>query len=49
MRYPGMMFAVLAFTLFLSGCGDSDFGVANFMLPVFPEGTEVDPNLFTGT
>ncbi len=49
MRYSGMVFAVISSTLFLSGCEDSDFGVANFMLPVFPEGTEVDPNLFTGT
>ena len=47
MKYPSMFFAVIA--LSLSGCGDSDFGVANFMLPVFPEGAEVDPNLFTGT
>ena len=49
MRYLGIVFAVISYTLFLSGCEDSNFGVANFMLPVFPEGTEVDPNLFTET
>ncbi len=49
MKYPGMLFAVTALALSLSGCGGSDFGVANFMLPVFPEGTEVNVDLFTGT
>ncbi len=49
MKYPSMFFAVIALALSLSGCGDSDFGVANFMLPVFPEGAEVNPDPFTGT
>ena len=41
--------ATLVLALFLAGCENFEFGVANFAMPVFPESAEVNSDLFAGS